>query len=285
MDWKNVETMRANGIQWMQNNHVKAFYSVVRHKNFSDGARVGLELSGLGKLRPNMVLLGYKDDWRSCPKEAKEFYQVLTSGFDVRLSVGVLRISGGLDLSALGEAPVFTVEPIKARPEIMLSVDSGLDDMKDLPPPPPYDHDYPSQLSYRLQQEMENQGKKKSRFSKAPKKEKTRPVLVNSQGNEIADAEIIRKMTAFRNEEPLEGFIDVYWLYDDGGLTLLLPYILMTRKKYEKCQMRVFVLGDRDDDLDVETKNMAVLLAKFRISFHDVVLLSDVTKYPGKKIR
>lgn len=242
MDWKNVETMRANGIQWMQNNHVKAFYSVVRHKNFSDGARVGLELSGLGKLRPNMVLLGYKDDWRSCPKEAKEFYQVLTSGFDVRLSVGVLRISGGLDLSALGEAPVFTVEPIKARPE-------------------------------------------KSRFSKAPKKEKTRPVLVNSQGNEIADAEIIRKMTAFRNEEPLEGFIDVYWLYDDGGLTLLLPYILMTRKKYEKCQMRVFVLGDRDDDLDVETKNMAVLLAKFRISFHDVVLLSDVTKYPGKKIR
>jgi len=164
-------------------------------------------------------------------------------------------------------------------------VDSGLDDMKDLPPPPPYDREYPSQLSYRQQQELENEGKKKSRFSNAPKKERARPVLVNSQGNEIADAEIIRKMTAFRCEEPMEGFIDVYWLYDDGGLTLLLPYILMTRKKYEKCRMRVFVLGDRDDDLDVETKNMAVLLAKFRISFHDIVILSDVTKYPGKKIR
>ncbi len=26
-----------------------------------------------------------------------------------------------------------------------------------------------------------------------------------------------------------DGTIDVWWLYDDGGLTLLLPYILTTR--------------------------------------------------------
>ena len=28
------------------------------------------------------------------------------------------------------------------------------------------------------------------------------------------------------------GFIDVWWLYDDGGLTLLLPYILTLRWVY-----------------------------------------------------
>ncbi len=28
------------------------------------------------------------------------------------------------------------------------------------------------------------------------------------------------------------GTIDVWWLYDDGGLTLLLPYILTTRHGY-----------------------------------------------------
>ena len=33
----------------------------------------------------------------------------------------------------------------------------------------------------------------------------------------------------FRNKDPKEGYIDVYWLYDDGGLTLLLPHILTTR--------------------------------------------------------
>lgn len=284
MEWKNIETMRTNGYQWLQSNRVKAFYSVVRHANFSDGARVGIELSGLGKLKPNLLLVGFKENWKCSPKEAKEYYDVLTSGFDIRLSVGVLRISGGMDLSALGEAPVFTVQPVKTRPQIMLSIDSGLDDMKDLPPPPPYDQEIPSQLSYRDQQELEGHGKRKSMFSKE-KKEKPRPMIINSQGAEIADADVIRKMTQFRNEEHFEGFIDVYWLYDDGGLTLLLPYILTTRKKYEKCRLRIFVLGDRNEDLDVETKNMAVLLAKFRISFHDVIILTDVTKYPGKKIR
>jgi hypothetical protein len=74
-----------------------------------------MELSGLGKMKPNMVLIGFKENWRSSPKEAKEYYKVLTSGFDIRLSVGVLRVSGGFDLSGLGEAPVFTVEPIKTR--------------------------------------------------------------------------------------------------------------------------------------------------------------------------
>jgi Solute carrier family 12 len=31
----------------------------------------------------------------------------------------------------------------------------------------------------------------------------------------------------FRGKTPIRGnIIDVYWLYDDGGLTLLLPFIL-----------------------------------------------------------
>ena len=29
-----------------------------------------------------------------------------------------------------------------------------------------------------------------------------------------------------------KGFIDVWWMYDDGGLTLLIPYILSTRYCY-----------------------------------------------------
>ena len=284
MDWKNIELMKANGGQWLQSNKVKAFYSVTRHSNFGTGARVALEMSGLGKMRPNMVIVGFKENWATCPKEAKEYYQVLQSGFDLRLSVAVLRISGGMDLAGLGDIPVFTVEPAKQKPQIMISIDSGLDDMKDLPPPPPYDHEGPSKLSYREQLELENQGKK-SYFQKAPKKEKARDVLVNSQGAEIQDLGIIRKMTQFRGPEANEGFIDVYWLYDDGGLTLLMPYILTMRKKFAKCKLRVYVLGSKNEELDTETKNMAVLLAKFRIEFHDIIILTDVTKYPGKKIR
>jgi hypothetical protein len=50
-----------------------------RHSNFGEGARAALELSGLGKMKPNMVLVGFKENWQSSPKEAKEYYKVSIS--------------------------------------------------------------------------------------------------------------------------------------------------------------------------------------------------------------
>ena len=70
----------------------------------------------------------------------------------------------------------------------------------------------------------------------------------------------------------------MWWLYDDGGLTLLLPYILTTRQQFGDCKLRVFTLANRKDELDRETRNMAALLAKFRIEFSSVVVIPDVTK-------
>ena len=71
----------------------------------------------------------------------------------------------------------------------------------------------------------------------------------------------------------LSGNIDVWWLYDDGGLTLLLPYILTTRHMFADCKLRVFTLANKKDELDRETRNMAALLAKFRIEFSSVVVI------------
>jgi hypothetical protein len=51
-------------------------------------------------------------------------------------------------------------------------------------------------------------------------------------------------------------------LYDDGGLTLLLPYILKTRAKFSKCQLRVFFLANKMNTLDEEARSMAALLVK-----------------------
>ena len=49
-----------------------------------------------------------------------------------------------------------------------------------------------------------------------------------------------------------KGLIDVWWLYDDGGLTMLLPYILSMRSNWSKCKIRVFALVNRQQELEVE---------------------------------
>jgi hypothetical protein len=117
------------------------------------------------------------------------------------------------------------------------------------------------------------------------RREKIEEVLVDSSGREISDRHYVDKMTVFKGEDEIEGFVDVYWLYDDGGLTLLLPHILTTRKKFSKCKLRIFVLAREGKSVDEEKQNMTELLNKFRLSFHQIVMLTDVNKRPGKKIK
>lgn len=69
-------------------------------------------------------------------------------------------------------------------------------------------------------------------------------------------------------------------MYDDGGLTLLLPYIISTRRTWNSCKLRVFALANKQLELEFEMSAMASLLAKFRIDYSDLQLISDITKKP-----
>ena len=59
---------------WFRTNKIKSFYSLVDGANFQDGATSLLQTSGLGKLRPNILLMGYKKDWSTCPLENLNMY-------------------------------------------------------------------------------------------------------------------------------------------------------------------------------------------------------------------
>lgn len=48
--------------------------------------------------------------------------------------------------------------------------------------------------------------------------------------------------------------IDVWWLYDDGGLTILIPYILSLRSQFSRCKIRIFALTNHQMELEVEER-------------------------------
>jgi hypothetical protein len=54
---------------WLGKHKVRAFYKHVEDDDFEHGARAMIQLVGLGNLRPNMLLLGYKSDWRDAPRD------------------------------------------------------------------------------------------------------------------------------------------------------------------------------------------------------------------------
>lgn len=94
--------------------------------------------------------------------------------------------------------------------------------------------------------------------------------------------EILDDLTRFTNKQKKDAVIDVWWLYDDGGLTLLLPYIISTRRNWNTCKLRVFALANKKAELEFEQRSMASLLAKFRIDYSDLELLPDITKKPDE---
>ena len=59
LQWKVRESIKVLGDAWLKTNHIKAFYSVTATEKLSEGARMAIELCGLGKLSPNMLLLGF----------------------------------------------------------------------------------------------------------------------------------------------------------------------------------------------------------------------------------
>lgn len=60
LEWKDKEEMKRVGAHWLGEQGIKAFYSVTSSKSLHEGALAVLDLIGIDKMSPNMVLLGFK---------------------------------------------------------------------------------------------------------------------------------------------------------------------------------------------------------------------------------
>jgi hypothetical protein len=73
----------------------------------------------------------------------------------------------------------------------------------------------------------------------------------NSIPNELTVKMDMNSNIIFSNQTSTESkLIDIWWLYDDGGLSLLVPYILSNRKQWTKSKLRVFIVTQQKNKLD-----------------------------------
>ncbi|VDP17880.1 unnamed protein product [Soboliphyme baturini] len=78
-----------------------------------------------------------------------------------------------------------------------------------------------------------------------------------------------------------KGTIDVWWLYDDGGLTILLPHLLTLPRSYlEGAKLRVFFAAKSNVDISAQQKGMSTLLKQFRINSSSVEIVPDMEEPP-----
>uniref|UniRef100_A0A8D3DV32 Solute carrier family 12 member 5b n=1 Tax=Scophthalmus maximus TaxID=52904 RepID=A0A8D3DV32_SCOMX len=73
-----------------------------------------------------------------------------------------------------------------------------------------------------------------------------------------------------------EGHIDVWWIVHDGGMLMLLPFLLRQHKVWRKCKMRIFTVAQLDDNSIQMKKDLITFLYHLRIdAVVEVVELHD----------
>ncbi|XP_008833144.1 solute carrier family 12 member 3 isoform X5 [Nannospalax galili] len=189
--------------KWLNKRKIKAFYSDVIAEDLRSGVQILMQASGLGRIRPNILVIGFKKNWQSAhPATVEDYIGILHDAFDFNYGVCVMRMCEGLNVPDMMQ--------MHTGPEVLVQ------------------------------------------------EEQASTIFQSEQGKKT---------------------IDIYWLFDDGGLTLLIPYLLHRKKRWGKCKIRVFV-GGQINRMDEERKAIISLLSKFRLGFHEVHILPDINQKP-----
>jgi solute carrier family 12 (sodium/potassium/chloride transporter), member 2 len=78
LSYKNNKKMVDEAYRYFDQKKIKAFYNLVDNVDYETGIKLMIQSSGFGKLSPNIVLMGYKADWNTCPYVAlKTYFNIL----------------------------------------------------------------------------------------------------------------------------------------------------------------------------------------------------------------
>ncbi|KAK9508116.1 hypothetical protein O3M35_007849 [Rhynocoris fuscipes] len=277
------EALTMKAYKWFEQHKVKAFYILGEDNGVGEDyvAKSLMTMAGLGKLRPNMMLMGYKNDWQTCPKpELDSYFALIHAALDSFLAVGILRMQEGLDYSHMIEDQDVVIIPnLEKKDEqakLLRNVSGGQLSLgsKQRENKSNGIHDDGNQEE-ELDEELEEEEVEEEE-EEENKSMKEEDMFRGIQGEPLSTHHL-HAITHFRRRQA-KGFIDVWWLYDDGGLTLLIPHILSTRSQFSDCKLRIFSLANRSNELDRAHRNLAALLSKFRIDYSDLIIIPDITK-------
>lgn len=270
---------------------IRAFCNSINGFNFEEGARALMQASGVGRLAPNVLLMGYKADWDSVPsQDLVAYFNVLHAAFENRLAVAIVRVAGGLDYSSLAseETPATTGhtatssgsgEDLRVRRGAqIMHADSDLDISRTPDSQPSSRHNLTNLLTLTTSKSFTLTENGKDKLKKDKKDFHKQIVYKSSNGLELSK-EQLTQMTIFQRKQE-EGTLDIWWLYDDGGLTILLPYIISQRSTWGNVKLRIFALTNRKHEMELEERNMANLLSKFRIGYSSLTMVQDITEPP-----
>uniref|UniRef100_A0A8B9P9S4 Solute carrier family 12 member 1 n=1 Tax=Apteryx owenii TaxID=8824 RepID=A0A8B9P9S4_APTOW len=258
---KEMNSGMAKKQAWLTKNKRKAFYAAVAADSFRDGVKSLLQASGLGRMKPNTLVIGFKKDWRNATAmQVENYVGVIHDAFDFELGMIIVRISQGFDISQVLQVQ----EELEKLEQERLALEATIKDNE-------FEEGKHGICGFF---------RKASKFNISKHETKKGNTIQSMHVGEF-NQKLLEASIQFKKKQG-KGTIDVWWLFDDGGLTILIPYILTIRKKWKSCKLRIFT-GGKVNRIEEEKLVMASLLSKFRIKFADINIVCDINMKPSKE--
>lgn len=69
---------------WLLKRNIRGFCNLAQDSSFYQGVRSMIQAAGIGKLRPNIVMLGFKTNWKASePGEVADYFKTIQYAFDI----------------------------------------------------------------------------------------------------------------------------------------------------------------------------------------------------------
>ena len=218
-----------------------------------EGVQSMMHLAGLGKMRPNTVVMGFKRNWTDQRNihDVVDYLGVINDTFELNYGLVILRMDE------------------KHKGEIILQLEG--DDIED-------------SNSIVDEDEYTKSKPRSSPVTKSTQEERESLTSPDKHSPEISEDRVKSPLVETTLKEKQRGTIDVWWIYDDGGLTVLLPYLLSLHSAWKHCKLRFFSADIRSKhELSPQRLRMANLLKKFRIDASCVEQTEGISKKPSKE--
>ncbi|XP_030832126.1 solute carrier family 12 (sodium/potassium/chloride transporters), member 2 isoform X1 [Strongylocentrotus purpuratus] len=277
--------------QWLNYKKLKAFLAFTTAPTLRKGAQQLMQLGGLGKIRPNTMFMGFKRNWSACkPEDLLDYVGIIHDAFDLQLGVCILRLQEGSDVSAALDFE--KEEPYNQKEDLQPENEKACNSITT----PTITITGTTQKDNAMKDNIDEEDEEEEEEEKEKENAKESTALVHNSDNQtnnqsrplLTSEKLVRNMPIgsvikttqkFQGKQP-KGTIDVWWLFDDGGLTLLIPHLLTQKTNWQKCKLRVFASGKKER-VDDEKRKMANLLSKFRIPHDSVNIIPNIGKLPS----
>ena len=289
-DQQERDRLAATMPHWLKKRHTRAFYVNTTASSVRAGLRTLLQTTGIGQMRCNCVMLGYKFTWVDAigVDALWDYVGAIADALDGGYGVILLRVP--MRHEAIAELAHYVKHYADTNQATVFSDGSLADEAKRAANSQENGEESttsaPPAICVTDASGSTSPPGSSPQFivdSSPLSLASTRTSVVSSQASmihcdpvRIPRASIMHRLPLM-NSATAKSYIDVWWLYDDGGLSLLVPHLLRLDGSYlHDARLRVFTSAHNSANTALEKRNIEAMLTKFRIAVHSVTIVDSL---------